>query len=64
MMPRSLAETNQDAPPQRPPNQELSFLFGVSFTDAKNGTAVGTGGTILRTTDGGITWTRVILPGR
>ena len=30
-----------------------SFLYGVSFTDANNGTAVGEAGTILRTTDGG-----------
>ena len=34
-------------------------LFGVSFTDPNNGTAVGTDYTtaiILRTTDGGATW--------
>jgi photosystem II stability/assembly factor-like uncharacterized protein len=31
-------------------------LFGVSFTDARTGTAVGDSGTILRTTDGGATW--------
>ena len=31
-------------------------MSGVSFTDADNGTAVGSGGTILRTTDGGATW--------
>jgi hypothetical protein len=32
-------------------------LFGVSFTDANTGTAVGGYGTILRTTNGGTTWT-------
>src|SRR6201989_3006333 len=32
-------------------------LNAVSFTDANNGTAVGEGGTILRTTDGGAHWT-------
>jgi len=31
-------------------------LHGVSFTDSDNGTAVGVGGTILRTTDGGTNW--------
>ena len=46
-----------------------SWLYGVSFTDANNGTAVGVGGTILRTTDGGATWnlqssgTSVVLSG-
>ena len=32
-------------------------MYGVGFTDANNGTAVGSGGTILRTTNGGTTWT-------
>src|SRR5437773_11628800 len=32
-------------------------LFGLSFTDARNGTAVGLHGTIIRTTDGGRHWT-------
>ena len=32
-------------------------LYAVSFTDAITGTVVGSGGTILRTTDGGTTWT-------
>ena len=32
------------------------WLWGVSFTDANNGTAVGEVGTILRTTDGGDNW--------
>jgi polyhydroxybutyrate depolymerase len=31
-------------------------LYGVSFTDINNGTAVGDAGTILRTTDGGGNW--------
>ncbi len=34
-----------------------THLFGVSFVDAGTGTAVGGGGTILRTVDGGATWT-------
>ena len=33
------------------------YLYGVSFTDANNGTAVGDDGTILRTTNGGTNWT-------
>jgi photosystem II stability/assembly factor-like uncharacterized protein len=32
-------------------------LLGVSFTDANIGTVVGSGGTILRTTNGGTDWT-------
>ena len=32
---------------------EQFWLYGVSFTDANTGTAVGGAGTILRTTDGG-----------
>ena len=31
-------------------------MFGVSFTDVNNGTAVGYNGTILRTTNGGTNW--------
>src|SRR5210317_311461 len=31
-------------------------LFGVFFTDANTGTAVGQNGAILTTTDGGLTW--------
>ena len=34
-----------------------SGLQGVSFVDTKTGTAVGYQGTILRTVDGGDTWT-------
>src|SRR5712675_302837 len=33
-------------------------LFGLSFTDSNNGTAVGLNGTIIRTTDGGRHWMR------
>jgi photosystem II stability/assembly factor-like uncharacterized protein len=33
-----------------------NFLCSVYFTDANAGYAVGTGGTILKTTDGGTTW--------
>ena len=42
------------------PLPQGNWLFGVSFTDANNGTAVGWYGTILRTTDGGQNW--VIQP--
>src|SRR5438477_1289139 len=38
------------------PLPQGNWLFGVSFTDANNGTAVGWYGTILRTTDGGRHW--------
>ena len=38
------------------PLPQGNWLFGVSFTDANNGTAVGWYGTILRTTDGGRNW--------
>ena len=37
------------------PPQSTEF-YGVSFTDANTGTVVGRSGTILRTTDGGVTW--------
>jgi len=36
----------------------VSWLSGVSFVDVNIGTAVGSGGTILRTTDRGTTWRR------
>ena len=39
------------------PLPQGNSLLGVSFIDANNGTAVGYEGTILRTTDGGNTWT-------
>ena len=35
----------------------LNHLLAVSFVDASTGTAVGFGGTILRTADGGAAWT-------
>jgi len=38
------------------PLPQGNHLFGLSFTDANNGTAVGWYGTILRTTDGGRHW--------
>jgi cytoskeletal protein RodZ len=37
-------------------------LFGISFANSKVGWAVGQGGTVLRTTDGGDTWTRMPNP--
>lgn len=40
------------------PQPQGNDLHGVSFTDANTGTAVGNVGTILRTTNGGATWTR------
>jgi len=39
------------------PLSQGNSLNGVSFTDANNGTAVGDYGTILRSTNGGATWT-------
>ena len=33
-----------------------SYLGGVAFLDANRGVAVGVGGTIIRTTDAGLTW--------
>jgi photosystem II stability/assembly factor-like uncharacterized protein len=38
------------------PSPTGEWLFGVTYTDANTGTAVGRSGTILRTTDGGTTW--------
>ena len=38
------------------PLPQGNSLFGVSFTDANTGTAVGQSGTILRTTNRGATW--------
>src|SRR6266446_6794381 len=38
------------------PLPQGNHLFGLSFTDANNGTAVGLHGTILRTADGGHHW--------
>ena len=43
------------------PTVTFNFLYGVSFTDANTGTAVGyenPDGMILRTTDGGNSWVR------
>jgi len=40
------------------PSGTTEWLMGVSFTDANNGTAVGEGGTILRTTNGGVTFVK------
>ena len=39
------------------PLPQGNHLSSVSFVDANIGTAVGDAGTILRTTDGGATWT-------
>ncbi len=36
---------------------------GASFTDANNGTAVGSEGKIMKTTDGGTTWFQQNKPG-
>jgi photosystem II stability/assembly factor-like uncharacterized protein/putative cell wall-binding protein len=40
------------------PLPQGNYLRSVDFTDADTGWAVGDGGTILRTTDGGVTWTK------
>jgi photosystem II stability/assembly factor-like uncharacterized protein len=38
-------------------------LRGLSALDAENAWASGTGGTVLRTADGGATWERLVTPG-
>src|SRR5947208_7679638 len=38
------------------PLPQGNTLYGVSFTDANTGTATGDNGTIVRTTDGGDSW--------
>lgn len=40
----------------------LSNLYGVSFVDVNTWVAVGDGGTIVRSTDGGIGWSSVQSP--
>ena len=40
------------------PLPQGNTLWGVSFTDANTGTAVGGSGTILRTTNGGVAWVK------
>ena len=44
------------------PLPQGNWLHGVDFVDVNTGTAVGDGGTILRTTDGGDTWTEAQGP--
>src|SRR5215212_8777760 len=34
-----------------------NYLTGVDFTDSNNGTLVGIAGTIMHTSDGGLSWT-------
>ena len=41
-----------------PTSGTTQTLYGVAFADASHGWAVGGGGTILRTTNGGGTWIR------
>lgn len=38
------------------PGQEYTELFDLSFIDDKNGFAVGAYGSVVKTTDGGLTW--------
>ncbi|MBI3765609.1 MAG: fibronectin type III domain-containing protein, partial [Ignavibacteriales bacterium] len=40
----------------------IAILYGVAFTDSSYGTAVGSGGIILRTTNGGSNWTQQSSP--
>jgi len=44
------------------PSGVKADLFGISFANSKVGWAVGQGGTVLQTTDGGVTWTRMPNP--
>jgi photosystem II stability/assembly factor-like uncharacterized protein len=47
--------------PQKPVNQPVNQLtmYGINFTSERIGNAVGNGGVILRTGDGGASWVRV-----
>jgi photosystem II stability/assembly factor-like uncharacterized protein len=47
---------------QKQKSGTLSWLHGVYFFDEKYGFVVGTNGTILRTTDGGVNWTKADSP--
>jgi len=47
---------------QKQPSNSLARLQGVYFTDAQHGWVVGSNGTLLKTTDGGANWERIILP--
>ena len=49
-----LAQCNQWQPI---PTPTTNLLRAVHFPDAQNGWAVGSGGTLLRSSDGGATWT-------
>ena len=40
----------------------LSFLYSIQMLDANTGFAVGSGGTILKTTNGGSNWTSQTSP--
>src|SRR5438045_64602 len=42
---------------QNRPSGATDYLYGVVFTDANTGTAVGSDEIILHTTNGGTTWT-------
>ena len=44
------------------PRPQGNQLTGVDFVDGAVGWAVGTYGTILRSTDGGVTWTQQVTP--
>ena len=52
----SLSEMNAQAGWYQQVSGTGQALYGVHFSDVNTGTAVGTFGTILRTTDGGKTW--------
>lgn len=54
---KSVAKPKQDIPPIAPPDPRRADLHSIAFADAQHGVAVGSGGTILRTEDGGKTWT-------
>lgn len=64
------ASPSQTTPPRPTPppswqkqsSTSLARLHGAYFTDAQHGWIVGSNGTLLKTTDGGTNWERVILP--
>jgi hypothetical protein len=49
------------ARPGRPTHASQRTLTGIAFKDDKTGVAVGHGGTVIRTDDGGESWTHVPL---
>jgi photosystem II stability/assembly factor-like uncharacterized protein len=47
----------------RQDSETIQSLWDVAFTDAQHGWVIGLNGIVLRTVDGGVTWTTVAPPG-